>query len=301
MKTLRQILSSALLRKQAILAGSAGLESLELRRQITDAVTAAAEFRANSYRPKPGSPLEEARSARDDQAPTGDAEADAEEEDAAENTFRGSPQLNFYCGLFWNVSAGWHEAAKVAGVEFEPEKYDLFLRFNRHCPVWLWDRRAVFVLGRPQEIHWDDEEQLHNEAGPAVRYTETFCLWVIHGVSVDEQIVMAPETQTVAQIRDEPNEEVKRIRIERYGWVKYLEERNAKLIDERRNDIENTRESLLRTDDHTVLLTHCPSTGKLFALECPAGTMTCEEAQDWLHSGSEIDNLLGKPRVIGRS
>jgi dissimilatory sulfite reductase (desulfoviridin) alpha/beta subunit len=88
------------------------------------------------------------------------------------------------------------------------------------------------------------------------RFADNWGIGQLTGVEVDEQIVMSPETQTVKQIRKEENEEVKRIRIDRYGWNKYFEEINAKTIDERDNDIEGTKEFLLRSDedDMTALL-----------------------------------------------
>ena len=97
---------------------------------------------------------------------------------------------------------------------------------------------------------------------------------------------MRPETQTIKEIRNEDNEEVKRIRIERYSWQKYLNEINATLIDERRNDIEGTREYLFKADDDMrALLCACPSTHKEFVLEVPPETETCEDAQAWLSNG----------------
>jgi hypothetical protein len=43
---------------------------------------------------------------------------------------------------------------------------------------------------------------------------------------------MSPATQTIEQINDDKNQEIKRIRIERFGWQKYLEAVNADILDE---------------------------------------------------------------------
>jgi len=126
-------------------------------------------------------------------------------------------------------------------------------------------------------------------------------IWAIEGVRVDEQIVLRPETQTPEQILGEPNEEVKRIRIARYGWLKLLAETDAQVMDSRDNPIENTKEMLCRLSDQTVLITHCPSQGKIFALEVPPEIKTCDNAQTWLHTGSRIDALIPHIRTIGRS
>jgi hypothetical protein len=111
-------------------------------------------------------------------------------------------------------------------------------------------------------------------------------MWSINGVAVNEQIVMQPGTQTVEEIRGEENEEVKRIRIERFTWERYLKESNAKRIHCRKNDIEGTLESLYETPDGIkTLVCACPSTAKVFALEVEPSIATCDAAQRYLSSG----------------
>ncbi len=167
---------------------------------------------------------------------------------------------------------------------------------------WWWPHSYfVMVSDRPEAINLDDRGRLHCENGMSIRYRDGWGLWRIHGVEVDEQIVMRPATQTVQQIRAEQNEEKKRIRIERFGWDRYLTEIGAKVIDQRSNPLENTAEALVRSDDGMVVLLPTCKTGRLFSLEVPETIKTCQEAQEWLHSGSYIDSLIGKTRVIGRS
>ena len=176
--------------------------------------------------------------------------------------------------------------------------YDTFMHFGLDLPqtvglievakVCGWFApydKAVVLTDRPCEIHRRGI-QLHNEEGPSVLYRDGFCVWSLNGVRVDEQIVMRPETQTTDQIRSEQNEEVKRIRIERYGWEKYLDDVGAKEIDSRKNPIELTNEILYKTDDGMkILVCACPSTAKVFSLEVDPEIMTCEDAQDYLSSG----------------
>ena len=123
-------------------------------------------------------------------------------------------------------------------------------------------------------------------AGPAVRFRDGWSIWAIDGVEVDEQVVLHPDTQSVQQIRRERNAEVKRIRIERYGWDRYLAEVGAEAIDRRRNDIEATRETLFRTPDRErILVCACPSTARVYALAVPWNVQSCERAQGWLSGG----------------
>lgn len=123
--------------------------------------------------------------------------------------------------------------------------------------------------------------------------TEEINLWYIDGVLVNEQIVMRPETQTIRQINTEPNSEVKRICIERFGWPRYLRESKAKVIDIRDNDIDSTKESLMETHDKVrVLVCACPSTARIYTMRVPSEISTCESAQKYLHGNRSV-------RVIG--
>ncbi len=84
----------------------------------------------------------------------------------------------------------------------------------------------------------------------AVRYCDGFGVWAIGGIRLDEQIVMRPESQTLKQIDNEQSQDIKSIRIERFGWTRYIRESNAKCIDSvDRNPISGTPEALYRLKD----------------------------------------------------
>jgi hypothetical protein len=135
----------------------------------------------------------------------------------------------------------------------------------------------------------------HCESGPSHLWADGFAIWTIHGVRVDEQIVLRPETQTIEQIDGEANAEAKRIRIERFGWPRYLKEANAKVIDFRRNDIDATDESLMQAKDGSRLLVcACPSTARIYAMRVERTIETCEQAQRWLYGDRNV-------RIIGAS
>jgi hypothetical protein len=176
-------------------------------------------------------------------------------------------------------------------------QYDVFISFGlelpqiegllsaaQTCGWFIPFDDLVVLIDRPCAIHMVDGE-LHNESGPAVSYRDGFHVWSIQGRRVNEQIVMNPQTQSIDDINSEQNEEIKRIRIERFGWANYLRDVNAKEIDRRTNDIEFTEESLYHAGDMKILVCVCPSTGKVFSLEVDPATLTCSEAQKYLSSG----------------
>lgn len=164
-------------------------------------------------------------------------------------------------------------------------KFNGLLKVVQTCGQWEPFENYCAIQDRPCEIHLE-EGRLHNEHGPAILYRDGFCVWNIHGVRVNEQIVMSPETQTLDDINFEQSEEIKSIRIERYGWDRYLSEADARLVHDRENPIEYTHEALYDIGlNFRVLVCVCPSTGKLFALEVPLEIESCEAAQSFLSGG----------------
>jgi hypothetical protein len=128
----------------------------------------------------------------------------------------------------------------------------------------------------------------------SVEYADGWGLYSIGGVAVDEQIVMRPHTQTIDQIRSEENEEVKRIRIERYGWEEYVSNVGATVVNTRRNDVDGTHEGLfVLPDGMKAFVGRCRSTGRVYFLEVDPSIESCEQAQAW---------MMGRPgNVIGAS
>jgi hypothetical protein len=152
----------------------------------------------------------------------------------------------------------------------------------------MWDDRQIFILRKPKEIHWRSDEStgLHCDTGPAVFYSDFFKLWFIEGICVDEQIVMAPETQTIEQIEKEENEEIRRIRIKRFGWERFLKDSNAVIVESRRNDRDAQEEKLYKLGNGMKRISLIdPSTGRKYFLGVPRETETCQQAQNWMSHG----------------
>ena len=147
--------------------------------------------------------------------------------------------------------------------------------------IYPLERFAV-ICDRPKTINMRGGV-LHCEAGPAWEYRDGLCGWSIGGLRVDEQIVMRPETQTVEQIDNEPNNDIRAIRLDRFGADRYLIETGASVIDEGPNAIEGTHEALLKTGSGQVFMwPTCPSGRVCPPLRVPRTIKTCEEARNWL-------------------
>jgi hypothetical protein len=196
---------------------------------------------------------------------------------------------------------GYHEASWLSYYDFmltelgieECEKLTGLMGMAQNCGWWSpYSENAIFQH-RHTACHLNAENQLHCEDGPAVHYRDNTSIWMINGIGVDEQIVMAPETQTIDQINNETNQDVRSLRIDRFGWVNYLRISKAKCIDERHNDVEGTKEALYTTKlGDTRLVVTCP-TGRLFALGVPKTIKSCEQAQSWLGPQRKV-NVIGR-------
>jgi hypothetical protein len=205
---------------------------------------------------------------------------------------RACPDISEY-STYWNMwlcsYAATYEFAKTLGTKFDESKLTRFLEWCRCCPFILFTDNKVFASRKPVSMKINDAGQFHSTTGKSFEYADGWGGYTMNGVTVNEQIVMHPETQTIDQIRSESNEEVKRIRIERFGWARYLEGIGAIVIDEGDNYIEGTKEFLIKSEQENLLalMCICPSTGKEFVLEIPTteGIKTHQEAQMWLSSG----------------
>jgi hypothetical protein len=164
--------------------------------------------------------------------------------------------------------ASWEESALNGGSRYMHEKFCLVCEF-------------------PDQINQDDNNLPHCESGPSLSWMDGFAVWHIHGIAVDEQIVMRPHTQTVEQINGETNADVRAVRIERFGWARYLRESKAECIDHGRNAISNTDEALYLLADGTKRFVAGCTTAKLVTMGVPSEIETCEQAQLWLAGGKK--------------
>lgn len=96
------------------------------------------------------------------------------------------------------------------------------------CPF----AEIVFVSKPPLAYEIDEELRLHSLNAPAIAYEDGFCLYSVHGVTVQERTVMAPETLSVSDIESEINLEMRRVMMDQFGIGRYLEESNAEILHE---------------------------------------------------------------------
>jgi hypothetical protein len=202
--------------------------------------------------------------------------------------------------IFESFMHGNHEAGWLSYYDYMLNVLDIkeceiiqgLLDLSQHCGWWSAFEDCVVFQHRPVEIHLDQQNRIHNDNGPCIRYRDNFSIWAIDGHIVTEQIVMSPETLTVDQINKETNADIRSIMLDRYGWINYIKNSGAKLIDSRKNDVEGTMEALYETTFGKRLVATCV-TGRIFSMGVPENHKTCVSAQSWLGHDRKV-NVIGR-------
>lgn len=117
-------------------------------------------------------------------------------------------------------------------------------------------------------------------------------------VPVTHEIAFEPQKITSKQVLDEKNAEVRRVMIERMGYLRFSEEVGAKEIDQDK-DTGGQRQLLrieLDGDEPLVgLVCRCPSTDRQYFLRVPPTMKSCHQAAAWI-AGFD-DPSLYKPLI----
>lgn len=176
---------------------------------------------------------------------------------------------------------------------------------------WVWPMPGFCIFADlPRTLKLNEDKEIHCDDGPAIEYVNGEKRWFINGHKVDEQIVMHPETQTVEQVLNESNGDIRTIRAERYGWLKLLDDcGDVSTLDERNNEVEGTYEVLYKTPFGKKLVATC-ITGRIPVLSIPSDITNVEDAQLflggelpilgveqnpwWKHQGINRINVIGR-------
>ena len=201
-----------------------------------------------------------------------------------------------------NQWSGWSSYLSffrhVAGLPLDYSRWQHYETLAEFGPRIL-HQDFCMISERPEFILRDDLNRPHCETGPFTRWRDGWSLWYIHGVAVTEQIVMRPETLTVEQIRGEPNAEVRRVMLERFGYDRWIKEAGAQKV---QADDWGTLWRIPRLSDQDpedgVVIEVVNTTpepdghSKHYFLAVPPTTKTAFEAWKWL------GDLRGNERIL---
>ena len=210
-------------------------------------------------------------------------------------------QAALSAGRFWGqTEASWPcfylFCRDVLGIKYdEPHNsnLDLWAQVSRSCNWWWPFEGLCFVSDRPELVSWEPSttaQRLHSLTGPAIRFRDGWEIYAIKGITVDKRVVMTPELLEPWEITDEPNTEIRRIMLERYGFDRYLAAVKATCLDSDTDPLGFPRKLLradLSGDESLVMVQVTNSTAepdgshKLYHLRVPPTVTTVKQALAW--------------------
>lgn len=138
-------------------------------------------------------------------------------------------------GWWWSWDLSWIATTHLGALQLQstiPWAQPLFEAYIAGAWILYWTDDTLYWVAKPT-IHIEgpaDRRRLHNDTGPAVE-SDAENLYFVHGVLVPEFVVVRPDWITTTHITQEPNAEVRRIMLERYGTARYIKDIGATAID----------------------------------------------------------------------
>lgn len=144
----------------------------------------------------------------------------------------------------------------------------------------LWCPRAISINC--------ESNNLHNEDGPALIWSEEFKLYYWYGIPVPPKLIEAPESITKEDIAQVKNAELRRSFLEKLGTERFAKLFDLVLVDSD-NDLRGNRQCLYRSRDiDPVAKEHlqfaqvmCPTTHRQYFLTVPPNIKNVWEAVSW--------------------
>jgi hypothetical protein len=156
-------------------------------------------------------------------------------------------------------------------------------------PNWLGQLAQLDLAGceqitqLPKGVQISSWLDLADTSISNLEFPNTKLRW--RGVNIESRIAFEPESISATEIMNTENLELRRVKLERMGYEKFLTEVDAKVLDTDQ-DTGGTRK-LLRVpfqndEDFVAVWVICPSTKRNYVLRVPPTTKTCHQAAAWL-------------------
>ena len=191
----------------------------------------------------------------------------------------------------FDVALAWFDFVSRLGLFAEELNCFMILAGSCGWAVLFWD--YAFISAKPKCFKHDQQHRLHCETGAAVRYSDGFSVFAIHGIRVPGKVVAAPESLTVREIESETNVEVRRVMIQRYGLERFLVDGKAEEI--HRDDFGILYRKQLPNDEPVLMVKVVNSTPepdgsvKDYFLRVPPTMERARQAVAWTFGKDEND------------
>jgi hypothetical protein len=190
---------------------------------------------------------------------------------------------------------GNHEASWLAMYDFyksigitETEQLMPLMEIAEHCSWWAPYDDVVIMQDKPSVIHFDDENRLHAQNGPAIEYRDGFSIYCWHGVPIPEEWIT--KGISAANALAVTNTDQRSAACEICGWNTILRELKAKTINKDKDPMvgELVEVEIPEAGKARFLRVRC-GTEREFALPVPMEMKTAREANAWTYALSAKD------------
>lgn len=187
--------------------------------------------------------------------------------------------------IYGNHDASWlsfYEYFKdVVGIK-EVEKLNGLIEYAKNAGWASVFEDFAVIQDRPERILMDEQNRLHCENGPAIRYRDGFSVYSWHGVRIPAAWIEHKADLTPKVALTWENIEQRRVACEIVGWNRILKELNAVIIDA---DDDPEIGTLVEVDIPDIgkerFIKVICGTGREFAIPVPPDTETALAGNAW--------------------
>ena len=139
----------------------------------------------------------------------------------------------FQGGNQWAYSHAFYEWFRhVAKLPIDWSKWIPWNTLGEHSGPRYVHEKFVIISDFPTILKVDNENRPHSSTGPFCQWRDGFSLYAWHGIRVPAWIIEQPHLITIEKIDGESNAEIRRVMLDRYGFLRYLQEKKAQTIDQ---------------------------------------------------------------------
>jgi hypothetical protein len=126
-------------------------------------------------------------------------------------------------GNQWSYFHSFYEWFRhVAKLDINWEPWIPWNTLGEHSGPRYVHEKFVIISDFPTILKVDNENRPHSSTGPFCQWRDGFSLYAWHGVRVPAWIIEQPELITIEKIEAESNAEIRRVMMDRYGFLKCM-------------------------------------------------------------------------------
>lgn len=183
----------------------------------------------------------------------------------------------------------WTEIYEGLGATFDTalnEKRKILIDAYVNGLWMMWPfQEGTFISAPPTEVQLDENKNLHNINGPAIKFADGFSAFFYKGTELEPNWVLYKDHISPELALTHSNTTVRQALSELLGWARILEALPQTVLDEHPDPQMGTLiETVIsvpgtdRKEKQKFLKVQC-GTGRMFAILCPEQVQTVQEAQ----------------------